>query len=79
MKNFSPGPKWKNAHIGSRTGPLSYTVKYGDGVATRRHVDHLLKRFATGGLDFILTCITIKRKTVGDCRSLACDEKVSLS
>ena len=46
MKNFSPGPKWKKAHIESRTGPLSYTVKYEDGVVTRRHVDHLLKRYA---------------------------------
>ena len=43
VKNFSPGPKWKMAHIESRTGPLSYTVKYEDGVLTRRHVDHLLK------------------------------------
>lgn len=31
----------------SRTGPLSYTGKYEDGVDSRRHVDHLLKRFAT--------------------------------
>ena len=45
-KNFSPGPKWKKAHIESRTGPLSYTVKYEDGLVTRRHVDHLLKRCA---------------------------------
>ena len=44
VKNFSSGPKWKKAHIESRTGPLSYTVKYEDGVVTRRHVDHLLKR-----------------------------------
>ena len=28
VKNFSPGSKWKKAHIESRTGPLSYTVKY---------------------------------------------------
>ena len=48
VKNFSPGPKWKKAHIESRTSPLSYTVKYEDGVVTRRHVDHLLKRFAIG-------------------------------
>ena len=48
VKSFSPGPKWKKAHIESRTGPLSYTVKYEDGVVTRRHVDHLLKRFAIG-------------------------------
>ena len=47
VKNFSPGPKWKKAHIESRTGPLSHTVKYEDGVVTRRHVDYLLKRFAT--------------------------------
>ena len=47
MKNFSPGPKWKKAHIESKTGPLSYTVKYEDGAVTRRHVDHLLKRFVT--------------------------------
>ena len=46
VKNFSPGPKWKKAHIESRTGPLSYTVKYEDGVITQRHVDHLLKRHA---------------------------------
>ena len=44
VKNFSSGPKWTKAHIESRTGPLSYTVKYEDGVVTRRHVDHLLKR-----------------------------------
>ena len=42
VKNFSPGPKWKT-HIESRTGPLSYTVKYEDQVVTRRHVYHLLK------------------------------------
>ena len=48
VKNFSPGPKWKKTHIESRNGPLSYTVKYEDGVVTRRHVDHLLKRFAIG-------------------------------
>lgn len=45
VKNFSPGPKWKKAHIESRTGPLSYTVKCEDGVVTRRHVDYLLKRY----------------------------------
>ena len=44
VKNFSPGPKWKKAHIESRTGPLSYTIKSEDGVVTRRHVDHILKR-----------------------------------
>ena len=27
---------------------MSYTVKYEDGAVTRRHVDHLLKRFVTG-------------------------------
>ena len=27
---------------------MSYTVKCDDGVVTRTHVDHLLKRFATG-------------------------------
>ena len=27
---------------------MSYTVKYEDGVVSRRHVDHLLKRFAPG-------------------------------
>ena len=43
VKNFSPGPKWKKAHIESRTGPLSHTIKSEDGVVTRRHVD-LLKR-----------------------------------
>ena len=45
VKNFNPGPTWKKAHIESRTGPLSYTVKYEDGLVTRRHVDHLLKRY----------------------------------
>ena len=39
VKNFSPRPKWKKAHIESRAGPLSYTVKYEDGVVSRRHVD----------------------------------------
>ena len=24
VKNFAAGPKWKNAHIESGTGPLSY-------------------------------------------------------
>ena len=48
VKNFIPGPKWKKAHIESRTGPLPYTVKYEDRVVTRRHVDHHLKRFASG-------------------------------
>ena len=43
VNNFNPGLKWKNAHIESRTGPLSYTVKYEDGVVACRHVDHLLK------------------------------------
>ena len=43
VKKFSPGPKWKKAHIESRTGPLSYTIKSEDGVVTRRHVDHILK------------------------------------
>ena len=46
VKNFSPEPKWKKAHIASRTGPLSYTVKYEDRLVTRRHVDYLLKRYA---------------------------------
>ncbi|XP_068723976.1 uncharacterized protein [Montipora capricornis] len=46
VKNFSPGPKWKKAHIASRTGPLPYTVEYEDRLVTRRHVDHLLKRYA---------------------------------
>ena len=46
VNNFSPGPKWKKAHIESITGPLSYTVKYEPGLVTRRHVDHLLKRYA---------------------------------
>ena len=45
-KNFSPGPKLKKAHIESRTGPLSYMVKYEDGLVTQRHIDHLLKRCA---------------------------------
>lgn len=45
VKNFSPGPKWKKAHIESRTGPLLYTVKCEDGVVTCRHVDYLLKRY----------------------------------
>ena len=45
VKNFSPGPKWKKAHFESRAGLLSYTVKYEDGLVTRRHVDHLLKRY----------------------------------
>ena len=31
----------------SRTGPLSYTVEYENGVVTQRHVDHFLKQFAT--------------------------------
>ena len=44
VKNFSPGPKWKKAHIESRTGPLTYTIKSEDGVVARRHVDHILKR-----------------------------------
>ena len=44
VKNFSPGPKWKKAHIESRTGPLSYTIKSEDGVVTCGHVDHILKR-----------------------------------
>ena len=48
VKSFSPGPNWKKAHIESRTGPLLYTVKYEDGVVTRRHVDHFLKRLAIG-------------------------------
>ena len=48
MKNVSPGPKWKKAHIETRTGLLSYTVTYEDGVVTQRHVDHPLKEFATG-------------------------------
>lgn len=46
MKNFSPGPKWKKVQIKSTTGPLSYTIKYEDGLVTQRHVDHLLKRYA---------------------------------
>ena len=43
-EDLSSGPKWKKAHIESRTSPLSYTVKYEDGVVARRHVDHLLER-----------------------------------
>ena len=43
--------KWKNAHIESRTGPLSYTVKYEDGVVARQHVDHLLKRHGVPTID----------------------------
>ena len=51
VKNFNPGLKWKNAHIESRTGPLSYTVKYEDGVVARRHVDHLLRRHGVPTID----------------------------
>ena len=35
VKNFNPGLKWKKVHIESRTGPLSYTVKYEDGLVAR--------------------------------------------
>ena len=42
--NFSTGPKWKKPHIENRTGPLSYTIKIEDGMVTRRHIDHILKR-----------------------------------
>ena len=51
VTNFNPGLKWKNAHIESGTGPLSYTVKYEDGVVARRHVDHLLKQHGVPTID----------------------------
>ena len=51
IMNFNPGLKYKNLHIEGRTGLLSYTVKYEDGVVARRHVDHLLKRHGVLTID----------------------------
>ncbi|XP_023192425.1 uncharacterized protein K02A2.6-like [Xiphophorus maculatus] len=44
VRNYSHGPKWVPAIILEGTGPVSYTVKMGDGRVMRRHVDQIKKR-----------------------------------
>ncbi|XP_032443207.1 uncharacterized protein LOC116735412 [Xiphophorus hellerii] len=44
VRNYSHGPKWVPAIILGGTGPVSYTVKMGDGRVMRRHVDQIKKR-----------------------------------
>ena len=43
-KDFRSTSKWVPGVIVARTGPLSYTVKLGNGKIIRRHIDHLCDR-----------------------------------
>ena len=40
-RNFRDGPKWIQAEVSDRIGPLSYLVKLPSGETWRRHIDHL--------------------------------------
>ncbi len=40
-KNFSSGPTWIPGKVQKRTGPLSYTIKIGNGQVVRRHIDQV--------------------------------------
>ena len=42
-RNFRPGPDWVPGIIVTKSGPLSYVVKVGNGQVWKRHVDHLCK------------------------------------
>lgn len=44
VRNFLQGPKWEPAEVTRQVGPLSYSVKFGDGKVSKRHVDHLRPR-----------------------------------
>ena len=47
MQNFRGEPKWLEAIIIERTGPVSYTVQIGKEIA-KRHVDQILSRKDSG-------------------------------
>ncbi|KFD66790.1 hypothetical protein M514_20934 [Trichuris suis] len=44
MRKFGTGSKWRPATIVTRTGPVSYMLKWSDGQTHKRHVDHLRSR-----------------------------------
>ena len=47
VQNFRGEPKWMEAVIIERTGPVSYTVQIGKEIA-KRHVDQILSRKDSG-------------------------------
>ena len=47
VQNFRGEPKWLEAVITKRTGPVSYTVQIGKEIA-KRHVDQILSRKDSG-------------------------------
>ena len=47
MQNFRGEPKWLEAIVIERTGPVSYRVKIGEEIA-KRHVDQILSRKNSG-------------------------------
>ena len=51
VKNFAPGPKWLEAVIARKTGPLSYLVELARGNVQRRHVDQVLRRTTSKPLE----------------------------
>lgn len=40
-RNFRPGPSYVPGEVVAKCGPLSCSVRVGDGMVWRRHVDHL--------------------------------------
>ena len=43
-RNWRAGPRWLEARVIGRSGPLSYTVKLANGECWKRHIDHLRSR-----------------------------------
>ena len=46
-RNFRPGQVWLPGVVVQVRGPVSYSVKLGNGITVRRHVDHLRERTAS--------------------------------
>ena len=44
VRNYRTGPKWREGTVCKRLGPVSYIVKFKNGVELRRHIDQLHKR-----------------------------------
>ena len=81
-QNFTTGHQWGNNYIQDDATVIylshsKINVKL-DFWPKQLHWQKIQTPFANSRL-FILTSITINRKTVGDCTSLACDGEVSLS
>ena len=43
MRNYNRGRPWVAGVVQSKTGPLSYTIKLGDGRVVKRHLDQIRK------------------------------------